>query len=108
MKRNCIPFIACTLLAAPAHAELTAYDGFDYTPGEVVVGKNGGSGFSGAWANLETSGTGVTVMADGLAFSNLVVTGGRVEGQALMNGGKSRVQRDLSANAPGQIYGSFL
>jgi len=107
MKRSYIPFIVA-LLAAPAQAELTAYDGFDYTPDQVVVGKNGGSGFSGAWSNLETSGTGVNVMADGLTFSNLLVTGGRIEAQALVNGGKSRVQRDLSVNNSGQLYGSYL
>jgi hypothetical protein len=98
--------VAGTLKVMLLTAQL-AYEGFDYTPGGVV-GQSGGSGFSGAWSNLETSGTGVNVMADGLAFSNLLVTGGRIEGQALVNGGKSRVQRDLSANAPGQLYGSYL
>ncbi|MCF7730961.1 MAG: CotH kinase family protein [Akkermansiaceae bacterium] len=109
MKRSCIPFIACTLLAAPAQAALTAYDGFDYTPDEVVVGKNGGSGFSGAWVNEGTNGTGYVVKPDGLTFSDLSVTGGRVQVQA--NGGwaaSSRIGRDLSASASGQTYGSFL
>ncbi|MCF7675043.1 MAG: Ig-like domain repeat protein, partial [Akkermansiaceae bacterium] len=98
--------VAGTLSVVEVVAQL-AYEGFDYAPG-AVAGQNGGSGFSGAWSNLETSGTGIDVMADGLVFSNLLVSGGRIEAQALQNGGKSRVQRDLSANAPGQIYGSYL
>ena len=109
MKRAYIPFIACTLLAVPALAAPTAYEGFDYPADEVVVGKNGGSGFSGAWVNEGTNGTGYVVKTDGLAFSDLSVTGGRVQVQA--NGGwaaSSRIGRDLSASASGQTYGSFL
>jgi hypothetical protein len=99
--------VAGTLSVVPVAAEL-AYEGFQYTAGELLAGQNGGSGFSGAWSTLETSGTGITVKADGLTFSNLLVSGGRVEGQGTDGGGKSRDQRNLAQNAPGQLYGSYL
>jgi uncharacterized protein (TIGR03382 family) len=107
MKKRYISLFACTLLSMPAQAALTAYDGFDYTADEVVVGKNGGSGFSNAWTS--EGGSGYTVKVGGLTFSDLSVTGGRVQVQA--SGGwaaSSRIGRDLSVSAAGQTYGSFL
>ncbi len=95
-----------TLTIVPITAVM-AYEGFDYAAG-VIAGQNGGTGFSGVWSNLETSSTGVTVKADGLAFSNLLVTGGRIEGQATAGGGKTRVQRNLSVSNSGQTYGAYL
>jgi fructan beta-fructosidase len=35
--------VACT--ASPLHADLLAYEGFDYTPGQTLAGQNGGIGF---------------------------------------------------------------
>jgi uncharacterized protein (TIGR03382 family) len=69
MKKRYISLFACTLLSMPAQAAQTAYDGFDYTADEVVVGKNGGSGFSNAWTF--EGGSAYTVKADGLSYDEL-------------------------------------
>ena len=108
MNKNYIPFIACTLLAAPAQAALTAYDGFTYIPGPLA-GQNGGSGFSGAWTNRNVSSAGFSALPDGLTFSDLAVTGGRIQGTATVGTNEtSEVMRDLSAGLSGQVYGSYL
>ena len=40
---------AVSLLALPVRAELFVYEPFDYPAGEDLLGKNGGTGFTGTW-----------------------------------------------------------
>ncbi len=59
--------------ASIAHGA-TVYESFDYTPGSAIVGKNGGTGFNGAWTGAGT--TSNNIVGAGLSFGNLDVTGG--------------------------------
>ncbi len=108
MKRIYIPFLACTFLSV-AQAQLTVYDGFNYSAG-ALAGNTGGSGLSGAWST--ESGTGLYQVAnDGLTFSDLLVSGGRIQVTTL--GGawtpSSRIARPLvTPITAGQTFGSFL
>jgi len=51
------------------------YEGFDYTVGQTLVGKDGGTGFSGPWAT--NTGT-QTINADSLTWGALPVSGGQI------------------------------
>lgn len=73
-------FAGMTMLAVSAlhtNAALVAYDGFDY-PAGTIVGDNGGTGWSGAWAN----GTGGVASLsanstdNSLSFSQSLITDG--------------------------------
>jgi hypothetical protein len=110
MKKISIPFLACTFLSVPAQAALIAYDGFNYSAGaNALAGNNGGTGFSGVWTNRDVTSTGWSVLSTGLTFSDLPVTGGRIQGTSTLGGGHSEVMRDLTTNLSGsQVYGSFL
>lgn len=63
-------------LCSVASAGLTAYDGFDYgaTTGDLT-GKNGGSGWSGAYSD---SGNSTIYTTPGLTYTGLPTTGGAV------------------------------
>jgi hypothetical protein len=82
----CVVVLAGALLApAPARAELLAYEGFAYDPGDLGT-LNGGTGWSAAWAR-NGAGT-ASVVADSLTYTDtagnaLAVTGnhGFVSGQ---------------------------
>jgi hypothetical protein len=88
---------------------LIVYEGFNYyAPGELA-GQTGGYGFSGAWTNRNVSSAGFSALTDGLTFSDLAVTGGRIQGTATVGTNEtSEVMRDLSAGLLGQVYGSYL
>jgi hypothetical protein len=51
-----------------------AYDGFDYTAGESIDGKNGGEGWNNAWDITSVNGT-ITIKSNGLQYSTLPVNG---------------------------------
>ena len=63
-------------LCSVASAGLTAYDGFDYgaTTGDLT-GKNGGSGWSGAYSDIGNS---TIYTSPGLTYTGLPTTGGAV------------------------------
>lgn len=61
--------------AAPASAELLAYEGFNYSAGSSLVGLEGGVGFAGPWG---TSGGSALIQDPTLAYAGLVTSGGRL------------------------------
>ncbi len=70
------------LCTTRVHAQLIAYDGFDYAPaGSDLMGKAGGVGFTGPWypggfnASIHNN---YDVATGSLAFGNLLTSGGRV------------------------------
>ncbi len=74
--------VASTIVAASsAQATLIAYDGFDYTAGESLVGKSGGVGMQGAWslANPGNGGLNSANVVAGLTFSDYPVAGNAAE-----------------------------
>ena len=85
--------LVCLILACPAaRAQIIAYDGFDYPPGQNLAGQNGGIGFTDPW-----SGTGPATIAPGsLSTGGLATTGNSVSfGAAEII--TSRHQRTLAA-----------
>jgi len=81
-KLLCLTVVILTLAAAgTAQATLSAYDGFNYTAGNSLVGQNGGSGWGGAWASSggdttwTAGGTGLTYH-DAVNNLDLQVSGG--------------------------------
>ena len=69
------------LNSATSKASLIAYEGFDYTPGTVLDGLNGGTGFAGAWhpggfnASLHNN---YVVAPGSLSYSSLPTTGNSI------------------------------
>lgn len=83
--------LAATLLTlasfGSAHAVLLAYDGFAYTAGESIIGQNGGTGWTVAWAGnpsttviREISSTSITYNLNGFTYGG---------GNSLMIGGSN-------------------
>ncbi len=81
---GCWALLAAALIALPsasARAELLGYDGFEeYTAGESLHGKSGGTGFAGPWASDDS--TIVPVIEKQLSYQ---------KGQLLIDGGDRAV-----------------
>ncbi len=59
------------------HADLIAYEGFEYDTGVALGGLNGGFGFSDAWYPASATAPGISsIQAGGLGFSSLTTSGG--------------------------------
>lgn len=115
--KNSLKFtLACTLLGVglftgtpQSHAALLAYEGFDYTAGNVN-GDNGGTGWSGAWTSSTSP-----VYASVVTGTTLGYTGGSISingsGTALSitGGGAGSLNRGFDGTDVGsEIYFSFL
>jgi len=59
------------IFTAPLRAELIAYDGADYPPTSSISGKNGGTGWKGAWTGINN------VVAGSLVFNGVATAGNR-------------------------------
>ncbi len=59
------PILALSVGAA--HGALVAYEGFNYTAGEALNEKNGGTGWAGAWTN---NGDGSVILTPGLTYTD--------------------------------------
>lgn len=101
-----------------AHAELLAYEGFNYTAGSNIVGQNGGTGWAGAW-DLGDASAGTTVtQAGSLSYSDtlgnaLATTGGKLLNSAIGSGTASQEGRTLNFRrgadgASGSTWFSFI
>ena len=92
-------------LCFAASAALTVYDGFDYggTSGDLT-GKNGGSGFSGAYTD---SGNSTIYTTTGLTYGTLETTGGA---SLTADGGATTTLnfRGFTAISSGETWISFL
>jgi hypothetical protein len=64
--------LGAILLPASVSAALTVYEPFNYTAAANLSTQNGGTGFSGAWANVSPT---ATIAASGLTYSGLTVLG---------------------------------
>ena len=70
-------FSAVTPLTT-ADSSSPVYEPFDYTAGETMAEKDGGTGFTGTWKNVTVSGT-TEIMAESLSYENLVTSGGALK-----------------------------
>ncbi len=106
----CIFFLLGT---SSSFATIIAYEGFSYTPGLNLSGRNGGVGFSSAWSGSTTN---YTIGPNSLIappIGGVPTTGNRVIGAAIATGATSfaAMTRDLftSLGAAGNTnYFSFL
>jgi hypothetical protein len=69
--------LSISLLTVPVCAELFVYEPFDYPAGEQLIGKNGGTGFTGAWRNESVAGA-ATIQAGSLSYPGLPTSGNSV------------------------------
>lgn len=70
INKSFVLIAGCLLAALPVRATLVAYEGFDYTAGDSIVGKSGGSGWNSGWGGNGTtqalvSSTEITYNLDG-------------------------------------------
>jgi hypothetical protein len=66
-----VAWVAC---APSAHAQLLAYEGFDYTADTSLNTQNGGTGWSGAWSSTSANGP-ILVENPGFSYGALEVSG---------------------------------
>ncbi len=101
-------FAAGFVIAPVCRGQVTllAYEGFDYEAG-TLNGRNGGSGWSGAWTWTYGSGGSLGVAATGLTYTGLTTTG---RGATWSSGGNgiSEAQRSLPLVNSGVVYVQFL
>lgn len=106
-----VAFIAALMLSvSPVRSAPIAYEPFTGAPGNSIFGTNGGTGWTGAWANPPTNGT-ITFAAQNLSYN---------AGQLAIDGGGSAALVTVTANAnnlfgsrgfvnqTGTVYFSFL
>lgn len=98
-----ILILALSLAGTSAQAALLAYEGFDYTPGQSLVGQGGGFGFLTNWLG-DANTTANTLIIPGSftytdAFGNTLVT----SGNRVWVTGDGRPEGD---NFPGGVNGS--
>ncbi|MCS7089469.1 MAG: PEP-CTERM sorting domain-containing protein [Verrucomicrobiota bacterium] len=104
-QRLGISLICSALLtaASTARAVLLAYEGFDYTPGQSLVGQSGGFGFSTAWLGDANAVANSAIVAGSFsytdAFGNVLVT----SGHRVWVTGDGRPEGD---NFPGGVNGN--
>lgn len=94
--------------ATDARAVLLAYEPFDYAPG-TLTGLNGGSGFAGAWDELQGDNLSTDVEAGSLSYTDslgntLVTMGGKLNNSG--ETGTSQPGRDLSFRRDGNALGA--
>lgn len=94
----------CTNPVCPGAA--TAYDGFDDTPGDIVSGLNGGTGWNGPWSHTATYAGEMDVVSGGFNYPGLPTTGQRIE---WLNGGPlAEERRMLPRQSCGSVYLQFI
>ncbi len=111
--------------ASQVRAVVLAYEGFDYTPGQLLVtagvGLNGGTGFADAWDETQGVSDSTTIEAGSLGYTDalgnaLVTTGGKLNNTGLSGtsntpGRTFSFRRDgtgASATTPTSTWISFL
>ena len=94
----------------PTGFQTVAYEGFAYTSGNSLLGLNGGSGFTAAWAQsylnkyMKAHGTGYT-------YPNLTTTGGRATYSSTCYGTCNQIAssgRTIPMQSSGVVYVQFL
>jgi hypothetical protein len=108
MKNAFLASLLAVMMSAVAQAEplMVAYDGFDY-PAGALDGRNGGSGWTSAWAFTYSSGSDFAVNLAGYAYSGLTTIGGRAAWSSGGNG-ISQARRHLPLQDSGVVYVQFL
>lgn len=90
--------VAIVLAVATAEAALVVYEPFSYSAGPLA-GKNGGSGFSGAWIDRSTD---ASVSVPGLAYGSLSTAGNKALGNTTISVARTFDSTGLTGN--GAVY----
>lgn len=89
-------------VAAPGSTlTLIASDSFEYTGS--IVGKNGGTGFTGPWASHYGT-SDFTVEATGFTYANIASAGGLISSCSVFQGQLCGVSRDFPSQESGVFY----
>lgn len=109
VRNGVIAGLLAAIWLGPARAEVTtiAYDGIDYTAGQLMQGENGGTGWLGAWRFDYTYGENFRVTGTGLTYTGLTTTGGAMTWTSGGNG-ISANDRALPVQNSGVVYVQFL
>ena len=101
-----IALAAGMLCSLEAQVSTVAYEGFDYTSGTSLTGKNGGTGWTSAWANSYPAG-GHFVIGSPLTYSGVSAIGGSA---TWSDGGNHIAENDrtLTLQNSGVVYLQFL
>lgn len=100
-----------------ADAAVVIEESFNYTVGEDINGKNGGTGFNGAWAFTNGGDTSANApfatgtVVNGLSFGSLVTSGGALQltNRTSTGANASSANRQVAVNGPGDsIWSSYL
>lgn len=97
-----------------ANAGIIAEESFDYgSTAGVLAGKNGGTGFSTAWADNQLSGSNPLVpwdyTPDGLTFGSVATSGGAARWtNGADNTRAGQANRQLTTSLTSTVYGTFL
>lgn len=89
------PVRASEVVTGGYSLQVLAYEGFDYAVGSLVP-QSGGTGWTTAWAKSYGPGGDYQVIATGLTYPNLTVTGGAIEwgsGGNQINGARRTLDR---------------
>ncbi len=104
MNRKSIAWLMVSVLAIGVSSEATllAYEGFEYSAGDSLSGKDGGTGWDGSWG----SGDKYTVVTNSLEMPNLpfATTGGSAVGNSSVN----RSFSGIDFSQEGTYYASFI
>jgi hypothetical protein len=115
MKKNVFVFSAVLTalglltLTGTSHAALLAYDGFNYSAGNVN-GDNGGTGWSGAWVSSTSPVYATVVTGTTLSYAGgSISVGGSGTALNITGGSDGALNRSFVGTASGsEIYFSFL
>ena len=84
VRQSLVCVLGIVILATPAHADLIAYEWFDYSAGGDLLQKDGGLGFSGEWIQYDVAPIldGWKVVEGSLTFPRLLSFGNSVTTEA--------------------------
>jgi hypothetical protein len=84
--------------AQESHAQLLAYEGFDYTTGSAIAGSDGGMGFAGGWDETQGSNLSSAVEAGSLQYVD------RLGNVLQTSGGKANFSGETGTSTPGRDF----
>ena len=106
----CVLVSLLCVTTAGVHAELLLYEGFDYPAGAFTNGLNGGSGWNGAWASVDTGAGKPTFTVDATSLASPIQHLASTGGALRIVGSGDRIYRpvlEFGANGT-TIWMSFI
>jgi hypothetical protein len=98
-------------LSSRAHAEVLAYDGFEYTPTAALLNLNGGTGWTSPWNDAQGAIGADVIQAGSLGYTDSMGNALQTAGGKLLNTGStgtSQGGRSIARRNSGSTWISFL